>query len=216
MSLINDALKRAKQAQQQAATPTSPEPHLRPVEPVPHARHGVEFLVPSALALVALLVLLLVWRWAHQRGPVEGVRAKSVAPEASLPLVASAVESPKSPPPASGNSVVPPADSPPNEPPAIPRLVQSTPAGEAIQPAQVSNSELAATQTVAAVAPEPPKPAPLKLQGIVFSPTRPSAVINGKSLFLGDRVREFKVLAIGRESVTLASPGQTNVLSLSD
>jgi hypothetical protein len=218
MSLINDALKRAKQAQQQAATPTSPEPHLRPVEPVAHAKHGVEFLVPTALTLVALLVLLLVWRWAHQRGPVEGVRAKSGAPseQTSVAPVASAVELSKSPLQANGNSVVPPASTAANELPANPRLVQSPPAGEAIPPAQVSNSELAATQIVAAAAPEPPKPAPLKLQGIVFSPTRPSAVINGKSLFLGDRVREFKLIAIRRESVTLASPGQTNVLSLSD
>jgi hypothetical protein len=62
---------------------------------------------------------------------------------------------------------------------------------------------------------EPPKPAPLRLQGIVFS-TRPSAVINGKTLFVGDRVREFRVVAITRDAAVLVGGGRTNTLSLSE
>jgi len=64
-----------------------------------------------------------------------------------------------------------------------------------------------------AVAEAPAKPA-LKLQGIIYHPTRPSAFINGKALFVGDRIAEFRVTAISSESVTLVGGGTTNVLSL--
>jgi hypothetical protein len=54
----------------------------------------------------------------------------------------------------------------------------------------------------------------LKLQAIVFVPTRSSAMINGKTLFVGDKLNELQVVEIKRESVTLVGGGQTNVLGL--
>jgi hypothetical protein len=68
----------------------------------------------------------------------------------------------------------------------------------------------------AAAAPETPVPgpAPLKLQAIVFHPTRPWAMISGKTLFVGDRLGEMELVAVGRESATLVGAGQTNVLNL--
>jgi hypothetical protein len=54
------------------------------------------------------------------------------------------------------------------------------------------------------------------LQGIFYRPARPSAVINAKNVFIGSRVGEFQVLAITRESVTIGSATQTNVLSLAE
>jgi hypothetical protein len=62
--------------------------------------------------------------------------------------------------------------------------------------------------------PPPPKPAPLRLQAIVFNPSRPSAMVSGKTLFIGDKLGEFRVVAIDQESATLVGGGQTNVLSL--
>ena len=59
-----------------------------------------------------------------------------------------------------------------------------------------------------------PKPAPLRLQAIFWSPTRPSAMIGGKTRFVGDKLGEYRVVAIDQESATLAGAGQTNVLSL--
>jgi hypothetical protein len=53
------------------------------------------------------------------------------------------------------------------------------------------------------------------LQGIVYS-KRPSAVINGKTLFVGDRIREFRVVAITPDTAILSGAGRTNVLSLSE
>ena len=63
--------------------------------------------------------------------------------------------------------------------------------------------------------PEPPKPAPLRLQGIFFHPKRPSAIISGKTVFIGDKVGDLRVVAIEPDGATLVGAGQTNVLSLS-
>jgi hypothetical protein len=62
----------------------------------------------------------------------------------------------------------------------------------------------------------PPKPAPLRLQGIVFNPARPSAMINGKTVFVGEKVGEFRVGAITQNSATLISGSQTNLLELAE
>jgi hypothetical protein len=39
-------------------------------------------------------------------------------------------------------------------------------------------------------------------------------MINGKVLFVGEKIGEFRVTAITEESATLVGTGQTNVLSL--
>lgn len=60
MSLINDALKRAKEVQQDMAPPPAPNLQLRPVEPGQGMRRSFGLLVPAALAVVAVVLLLLV------------------------------------------------------------------------------------------------------------------------------------------------------------
>jgi len=60
----------------------------------------------------------------------------------------------------------------------------------------------------------PPKPAPPRLQGILYSRTRPCAMISGKTLYVGDMLEGMRVAAINHEGVTLVGAGQTNVLSL--
>jgi len=71
----------------------------------------------------------------------------------------------------------------------------------------VSASAATATNTPAAT--EPPQPPPLRLQAIFLNPSRPSALINGKTLFIGSRLGDAKLVAIGQETA-----GQTNILSL--
>jgi hypothetical protein len=56
--------------------------------------------------------------------------------------------------------------------------------------------------------------APLKLQGIVFNPKRPSALINGKVMFVGDKIRDLAIITIRPAEVVLAGSGRTNLLSL--
>jgi hypothetical protein len=73
---------------------------------------------------------------------------------------------------------------------------------------------MSATNNVVVKAEPVAKPAGPKLQAIVFSPTRPSAIINGKTLFLGDKIGDQRVVAIAQDSATLAAGTATNVLFL--
>ena len=54
----------------------------------------------------------------------------------------------------------------------------------------------------------------LKVQGIVWQPSRPSVVINGKSLFIGEKVEKAKVIAIDPENVTVLWNGEQRVLTV--
>jgi hypothetical protein len=54
----------------------------------------------------------------------------------------------------------------------------------------------------------------LTLQGVMFAPSRSSALINGKTVFVGDAVAGYKVIKIEQQSVTLQTPaGERRVLS---
>jgi MSHA biogenesis protein MshK len=73
---------------------------------------------------------------------------------------------------------------------------------------------LASTNALAAAAASQAAVPPYKLNAIFYRTRNPSVVINSKTLYIGDKVAQAKVLAIDRESVTLEKGGQTNVLTL--
>jgi hypothetical protein len=54
----------------------------------------------------------------------------------------------------------------------------------------------------------------LKVQGIIWRPSRPSVVINGKSLFIGEKIERAKVIAIDQESVTVVWNDEQRVLTV--
>jgi len=54
----------------------------------------------------------------------------------------------------------------------------------------------------------------LKLQGVIWNPRRPSAVINGKSLFVGEKVERAIVTAIEQDNVKVTWNGEERVLTL--
>jgi hypothetical protein len=68
----------------------------------------------------------------------------------------------------------------------------------------------------AAINANPPDPStmPIQVQGIVADPVNPWAIVNGRTVHVGDLVNEFRVTAIARNAVTLAGNGQTNRLGL--
>ncbi len=213
MSLINDALKRAKQAQEAAATPPPTNDDLRPVEHRPYGRESVGMAVPTLLGIASLLLLFLLWQAARNSNSQDTsleVKARTKAP---------AVLTAPTPEPAPAPNV--PAVAQPSPAPAV-TSVPSTSAPIS-QDATISSTVTASTDVaglepstnpvpVAAVI--PPKPALPRLQAVVFNPTRPSVMINSKTLFIGDKIGEFRVQRIDPDSVTLVSRTQTNVLVL--
>jgi hypothetical protein len=188
MSLINDALKRAKQAQKENPPPT-PALQFRPVEPGQEARPRSPMLIVGViLGLIVMVGLggLLLWAVAQNRDAGLQAEARTLT---------------------EGESAKPGALM---DPPPAPLRVEPT-------PAPVTTPEEAMTNTQLAVAVvEAPKVPELKLQGIFFNPRSPSAVVNGKTVYVGDKVSGFRVLAITPEAVKLANATATNVLSLSE
>ena len=92
--------------------------------------------------------------------------------------------------------------------------VEATPESAVAAPvvAPAPRPEPPITNAVAAV-PVPEFPT-LKLQGIIWSRTRPSAVVNGKSVFVGEKVERAVVTAIEQDAVKVTWNGEERVLTL--
>ncbi len=214
MSLINDALKRAHQAQQQKP-PSAPPAQFRPVE---SAQRRSRLPVLVAVSAVVLLV---------GSGVLIGLAVqKRGATQTSAPVVQSTAQPAQ---PASATPAAKPAPtvvqqktgaSPAPANKAATRnsnVTQSKPpeGGTPNGQAQAVSKPVATGQIQqAAVQAAPPKTALPRLQGIFYRPDRPSAVLSGKVVLVGGSVDDFRVLAIQRNSVTIARNGQTNVLTL--
>jgi hypothetical protein len=208
MSLINDALRRAKEAQKQAPAVPSHDLPFRPVETAQQrARHVLGLLLPVALVAVALLTLLLVWEWTRTHGTATVIEANARTarvPQAKTPAPVPAAK------PAPVQELAAPPAPVTNIAPAL--AADNTSAADDEPLADVQES--APTNAPAIAAPPLPKLPPLRLQAIIFDPRRPSAMINGATLFIGEKVEDMQVVAIRKDSATLVGLGQTNVLSL--
>lgn len=197
MSLINDALKRAKQAQQENP-PATPPLEFRAVEPgQSKSRRTTLLVVGLSLVIIALLGLAgsLVW-FISQSKP------------AMLPVAARVADAPLAP-------------LPKREPAAVTAVATTNvveialakPTSEIIErPDEPNTNGIPVIATII----EAVKPPTLKLQGIFFNPSAPSVVVNGRTIYLGDRVGGFRLLAVSPVSATFASATETNVLSLSE
>jgi cytoskeletal protein RodZ len=211
MSLINDALKRAKQAQQKNPPPPTPGAPLRPVESARPRNSAPGLLWPIAVALLVVMVGAgVIWFAVARAGakkPVANVPSSKPATQAAVATkpIPSATQ-PKPAPVVTPNSSLAPSPvltpAPAPAPAVVPPAVEASPV---VAP-------LAATN-VPAVAAEAPPPLP-KLQGIFYRPDRPSALLSGKTILIGGRSGEFLVVAITQQSVTVVRAGQTNVLSM--
>lgn len=188
MSLINDALKRAKQTQQDNP-PATPALEFRAAEPGQKENRRTTLLIVG-LSLVVVLILglagLLVW-YVTQSKPTP------------LPVTARVADAPL--PPLQQNATTSPTPT-----------VSSKQPNEYIERPDDENTNT--VPVVAAIA-AAIQPVAIKLQGIYFNPSSPSAIVNGRTLYLGDRVNGFRLIAISPVAVTLVSATETNVLSLS-
>lgn len=210
MSLINDALKRAKQAQQKSSLPRTGAP-LRPAEPARSVNAPRSLLLPILAAALLVLVGGILIVVALSRG----FGLKSVEPVASQPDVL-LKDKPTNPssravavsPTTSGSTPTVVSQPVPTNPPQSPVAVVTSVVTQAGVTVESSNA-----LPLAQVPPEPRLP---KLQGIVFNPARPTAFLNGKSVVVGGRVGEYTVLAITKQAVTVERAGQTNVLTMEE
>ena len=206
MSLINDALQRTQDVQQQTA-PTASGPALRPADPAQaKAASGARTLLFIMVAAVILGNFLLWMAFKDRDEQKPGAPAAAPVQAQAAPAPAVAPEPPVEPVPTQA-AVASPLTEPESNPEAatVATLVQEAPTS-----AVATNTPEPESKVVFV---EPPKPTVLRLQSIIYG-SRPSAMIAGKFLFIGDSIQGHKVIAIDRETVTLVGEGQTNVLSL--
>jgi biotin carboxyl carrier protein len=208
MSLINEALKRARTAG--AGTGTADGPELQPVES--DARRRSIITLPFIIAVVLVVAGVMIWAW-YRAGNVELVvrgnssaTVASPAPRVSEPMavVAPAVAPTMT---SAVALVATPIATPPTETPTM--ASTAVVAGSA-------RADVASTNVLVAAV-EAPKATELeyKLEGIFYSASRPAAVINGELVHVGSPVEDGSVVAIDSESATVVtSAGQTNLLVL--
>lgn len=200
MSLINDALKQAKAARPATAT-TADGPALRPAFSPRRSHDGNNFLLPALTVVILALGSLLLWQWTRSAHGETTVRARTIEPAQPAPPTAVVAPAPVSVPQTVVSTPPPPVTPAPQ--PAVAAPVQ--------QPAS-SNPQPVVAAPVQPVVPPPPA---FKLQGIFFRAKKPSAVINGKTLFIGDRVGTAHLVAITQESATiLTADGEKKLLEL--
>jgi hypothetical protein len=215
MSLINEALKQA--GQPGVSSSPSPSPRavgvLRPVSTPPASRPLLLVLLPIAL-LVALVMAFLVLKQAWSTRQETNVAPAATAPAKPAddwfqPVAPRSPESPAVAPQAvqATMSAPPLVDSKPSAPvtPGVASVSEAAPATSA-----ASASAPAATPVPVAL----PAPPAFKLQGITYSAAAPSALVNGKAVFVGDEVDGALVTKIDRGSVTLAVEGKAQVLRM--
>jgi hypothetical protein len=170
MSLINDALKQARQA-----PPHNTPGAMPPLQPVPEESSSVfAWLIPAIVILLLVAAMFFIgWAVAHRT-----VHTIVNAPDAAAPPPVADISPPVvTPPPVASLPVAP----PPVAAPAV-------------------------------EAPPPVIPADLpKLQGIFYSPTAPSAIVDGKTVRPGDQFRQYHVKAISKYAVTLVGPDHKEV-----
>lgn len=183
MSLINDALKRAQEARQN--NPPSDAPPLRPVE-FP-ARNGAGWLLATAAVflLAAACFLIGIALFGHKTPPA----AIAAKPASNMPVTAESAPAThagplqaEAPPPPATNAAPPPAEV-----------------------ALATNASL--PPNLIKDPPPPPNAGPQpSVQGIIFNSGQPLAIINGKTLNVGDRVGNFQVKQVLKNGVVFQCP----------
>jgi len=168
MSLINDALKRARETQPK--TPTSGAPPLPPVESP--ARDGTGWILVAAVVLFLAATCLFIGPalFGHRTAPVAKVAEINTPPRAETSLV----------------PVPQPADTAPEVPSATNTL-----------PPPAINTNLP---------PAVPAEQPLKVQGIIFNPAHPLAIVNRRTYNVGDLVGDYQVKQILKTGVVFQRP----------
>ena len=184
MSLINDALKRATQTKPTEPSATPPPVPMQPATYAGHSPGLPMYFMPVLLAVICGGGFILWKGWESRR---EGTSALQ-------PLVVQARES----------NLAFPAEETPVEPGPV-----AIPGHRDFSVEDKDNAPSAS-----AVVDAPPAAPAFKLQGIFYRVKNPSAVINSKTVYVGDIIADAKIKSIDRQTVTLDRDGETSVLTL--
>lgn len=190
MSLINDALKRAQEAQRPSTASSAAS--IRTID----TQHKERPFISRMLVVVIFLLLAAAFAFIGMAMTGRLARKNNAAPQvaAAHPVAAVAAH------PVAAVAAAPP-------------VVAAAPIAP-VQPAPVKPAP-APVAVVAAAAPAPPPfvfPDTLHVQGVAYDPAHPWAIVSSKMVYIGDTVKGVRVLAISRNSVTFGSHGQTNLL----
>jgi hypothetical protein len=222
MSLINDALKRAKLAPKKPAPPVGDVPRVQPGPTATPAAFRSRRFAPATLAAALAGGALFAWlalRPALGPAPIQVAATPAAAPMPDAPA-SPLPESTRAPgalpsePPAQPARAPVAASSDAVASPAAPLAVSSAQPGAAASAANASGSAAAQPPAAAEPAAVPASPALPKLQGILYRAQRPAALLNGKMVLIGGMVGQHRVVAISPHAVTLVCGGQTNVLAM--
>jgi hypothetical protein len=215
MSLINDALKRAGQ---NSARPAPPPPISEAMCPAEKAvQPGLpNYVLPVALLIFCAALLILFKGLTAQKTinavaqpPVVAARAPSVVPSqvtTTSTLPALSTTRPVASPARSATTTVSNATrTQPVPTRAATKPTAAVPVSVVARPAPtVVTSAPPATKPAVASAPPPQT---YKLGGIFYRATNPSAVINNRTVYIGERVGNARVKSITRDAVALEFPG---------
>lgn len=191
MSLINDALKRT-QKMEESQPPVLGELELRPIEPgqTPEPNQGggpKRIIWGIVLAVVAVNIVL----WLVFKGDDSETEARARAVDTEVVEAIAEEPAPGASAEASPVDVVEAA--PPEEAETLVTEPQPEPA--IVVPPVIEHPEF-------------------RVQSIVSHPVRPSVMINGRVLFIGDRVEGYTVTEVGKYDVTLVLDENSVTVSL--
>ena len=206
MSRINDALKQARQTPT-PKTGTAPTA-LPPVETRRTSWHSI-FLVPLMLALVAAGGWCWLKWWEGQVTDRRVSQPISISAHARVKLTADATPALTNPPRQLKLAIIPLAGTNDSNHASAVEVKHTHNINTA---ATIPAAARGSTNPVAVVL--PPAFPVLKLQGIFYSVTRPSAFINNQAVFVGEKISQARVIAIGRQEVIVSWNGQSKALSL--
>lgn len=237
MSLINDALKRARKAPRRAPETSSGEAPLQPAEGAASAASRSRLALPLLGGVALVLAGWFFWQW--WTGPVQPPPTAATQPPTNR--LAAAARAASNVVQAISNRAAPPTIDATNAPvvaaqetsPAkITNAVAQTESAtstielaaapevrpKATNPAAASDTASTAAAAAAPISTTTPLRSvnfpPMQLQAIYYRLSKPSALINNRTLYLGDEIEGARVVAIERHTVRLEMGGRTKDLTL--
>jgi hypothetical protein len=203
MSLINDALKRAREANKQRGGEGSAGVPLQPVDYAWRPNPFLRFTAAVVLVAAVGLAVFYFTKWWQSREQLQRVTATTNVPPVQVQVASESAAAPES---AAtkyrikvNTNIV-----------ARSNVIARAATPEPLAGATQTNLATDAGETAAPVN----EFLDLKLQSIIYRLDKPAAVIGGEMLYVGDTIKGARVTGITRHEVTIEWKGKTNVLQL--